>query len=382
MKRAPIRDILWLFTGTRLVLLMVTYFAYILLTAPKYSSTPVDTAALFSSWNHWDAANYVRIAQFGYNQLPYDLAFFPLFPLLIAAIAYPLGGSWSYLLAGTLISNVALLGAMFVIYQLAVDIAGEQVARRTLLYLCIFPTAFYFFAAYNESLLILLTAGSFLAMRRQKWWLAGILGLLASLTRSAGLFLVIPYIIELWISRESITATRQNILHRVLPIVLIPIGTLLYCIYCWHITGNPIAFAAVQSHWGRHTTWPGVGIVQAFIDLFWYQPFGSFNEAHIILDLTATIGFIVLAILGWRKLRLSYSIWVAILLFFYLLSPGLAKTDVLLSNQRFVLEMFPAFITLAMLGIKHPRLHQALMLVFPTLLATLSILFIMNRWMV
>ena len=72
----------------------------------------------------------------------------------------------------------------------------------------------------------------------------------------------------------------------------------------------------------------------------------------------------------------------AILLFFYLLSPGLAKTDVLLSNQRFVLEMFPAFITLAMLGIKHPRLHQALMLVFPALLATLSVLFIMNRWMV
>src|SRR5439155_1126519 len=285
MKRAPIRDILWLFTGTRLVLLMVTYFAYILLTAPKYSSTPVDTVALFSSWNHWDAANYLRIAQFGYNQHPYDLAFFPFFPLLLAAVAYPLGGGWSYLLAGTLISNAALLGALFVIYQLAVDIGGDQVARRTLLYLCIFPTAFYFFAAYNESLLILLTAGSFLAMRRQKWWLAGVLGLLASLIRSAGLLFVILYFIDLWLSRSRITAQRQN---------LVPIVLLLY----------------------------------------------------------------------------------------YLLSPGLAKTDVLLSKQRFVLEMFPAFITLAMLGIKYPRLHQALMLVFPALLATLSVLFIMNRWMV
>jgi hypothetical protein len=382
MKRAPIRDILWLFSGTRVVLVMVTYFAYILLTAPKYSSTPVDTVALFSAWNHWDAANYVRIAHFGYDQLPYDLAFFPLFPLLIAAIALPLGGGWGYLIAGTLISNAALLGALFVIYQLAADIGGDQVARRTLLYLCIFPTAFYFFAAYNESLLILLTAGSFLAMRRQKWLLAGMLGLLASLTRSAGLLLVIPYIIELWISRENVMATRQNFVLRALPVLLIPVGTLLYCVYCWYITGNPIAFAAVQSHWGRHTTWPWGGIVQALIDLFWNQPFGSFNEAHIILDLTATIGFIVLAIVGWSKLRLSYSVWVAILLFFYLLSPGLAKTDVLLSNQRFVLEMFPAFITLAMLGIKYPRLHQAFMLVFPALLATLSILFIMNRWMV
>src|SRR6266849_9518545 len=120
MKRAPVRDILWLFAGTRLLLVMVTYFAYILLTAPKYSSTPVDTMALLASWNHWDAANYVRIAQFGYNQLPYDLAFFPLLPLLTTALAHVLG-SWSYLFAATLISNAALLGALFVLYQLAVE---------------------------------------------------------------------------------------------------------------------------------------------------------------------------------------------------------------------------------------------------------------------
>jgi hypothetical protein len=98
--------------------------------------------------------------------------------------------------------------------------------------------------------------------------------------------------------------------------------------------------------------------------------------------LTATLGFILLAVLGWRKLRLSYSVWIAVLLVFMLLSPGVDKTDVLLSNQRLVIEMFPAFITLAMLGIKHPRLHQTFTLVFPVLLATLSILFIMNRWMV
>lgn len=380
MKRAPVRDILWLFTGTRLILIMVTYFAYILLTAPKYSSTPVDTTALLASWNHWDAANYVRIAQYGY-QTQFDVAFFPLLPLMIAGGAYVLG-SWSYLTLGTVISNAALLGAMFVLYQIAVDAGGEKVARRTLLYLCIFPTAFYFFAAYNESLFILLSAGAFLAMRRQHWWLAGILGLLASLARSAGVLLVIPYVIELWQSRESIMAARQNMFLRILPIILIPLGTLLYALYCWHISGNLLDFVSVQSHWGRHTTWPWRGIVQAFIDLFWNQPFGSFNEAHIILDLTATLGFIALNIIGWRKLRLSYSVWVAILLFYILLSPGTDKTDVLLSNQRFVLEMFPAFITLAMLGIQHPRLHQACMLIFPTLLATLSILFIMNKWMV
>jgi Gpi18-like mannosyltransferase len=254
MKRAPIRSILWLFVITRILLMMVTYFGYILLTAPKYSSSPVDTVAFFTSWNHWDAENYVRIARFGY-QTPYDVAFFPLFPLLIRVIALLLGGR-GYLTIGILLSNGALLGAMILLYQLAVESGGEQVARRTLLYLCIFPTAFFFFAAYNESLFLLLTIAVFLAVRRQRWWLAGLCGLLAAMTRSAGVLLVLPYLYELWIAREGILATRRRTLAALLPIVLIPVGTLLYCAYCWKISGNPIAFAAVQSHWGRHTSPP------------------------------------------------------------------------------------------------------------------------------
>lgn len=380
MKRAPVRDIIWLFVATRLVLVMVTYVGYILLTAPKYSSNPVDIVGILASWNHWDGANYVRIAQFGY-QTPYDVAFFPLFPLLITAFAHVLG-SWSYLLVGTIISNAALLGALFVIYQLAVEAGGDQVAQRTMLYLCIFPTAFFFFAPYNESLFLLLTASTFLAMRHQSWWLAGLLGLLAALTRSAGIFLVIPYMVELWMTRESITASRQNMLLRILPILLIPLGTALYAIYCWYISGNPLDFIAVQSHWGRHTTWPWQGIWQSLTEIFWYQPFGSFNEVHNLLDLSATLAFIALAIVGKNKLRASYSIWMGVALLYMILSPAIAAPDPLESNQRFVLEMFPAFITLSMLGIKHPRIHQAIMLVFPALLATLSILFIMNRWMV
>src|SRR6266481_2208899 len=316
MKRPPIRDIIWLFIATRLLLVMVSYFGYILLTVPKDSLVGVNTLAFFTSWNRWDAANYVRIAQFGYQRV-YDTAFFPLFPLLISAIAHLLG-SWSYLLVGTLLSNAALLGSLFVIYQLAVESQGEQVAGRTLLYLCIFPTAFFFFAAYNESLFLLLTSGAFLAMRRQRWWLAGILGMLAAITRPAGLFLGVIYLWELWVSQGSIIATRQKIMLRLLPIVLIPLGTAIYCLYCWNVWGDPIAFVTVQSHWARQLSWPWQGILVSLYELFWAQPFGSFNEVHIVLDLSATIGFIVLAVLGWRKLRLrfSYNLWLGMLIFY------------------------------------------------------------------
>ena len=382
MKRPPTRDIILLFVATRLLLVMVTYFGYILLVVPKDSTIPVNIISLLTSWNRWDATNYVRIAQFGYQKV-YDLAFFPLFPALIWTIGHLLG-NWSYLLVGTVISNLALLGALFVIYQLAVESLGEQVAHRTLLYLCIFPTAFFFFAAYNESLFLLLTASAFLAMRRQRWWLAGILGMLAALTRSAGLFLVIPYLWELWVSQGSIIATRQKILLRLIPIVLIPLGTALYCLYCWNVWGDPIASVTVQSHWARQLSWPWLGILVSLYELFWVQPFGSFNEVHIVLDLSATIGFIVLAVLGWRKLRLrfSYNLWLGMLIFYGLIGPALVRHDAVQSNQRLVLEMFPAFFVLAALGVKHPRLHETLMLIFPVLLATLSVLFVTNRWMV
>ena len=380
MKRAPIRDITALFIATRLVLMMVTYFGYILLTAPKYSSTPVNTTAFFSVWNHWDATRYLAIAQYGY-QTPNDLAFFPLFPVLIALFSYLLGNG-SYLLVGTLLSNGALLAALFVLYQLAVESLSEQVARRTLLYICIFPTALFFFAPYNESLFLLLTAGTFLAFRRQKWWLAGLLGLFAALTRSSGILLVVPYMYELWLVRENIFSSIKNSVFGLLPVLLIPLGTAFYCLYCWRVSGNPLAFAAVQIHWARQFSWPWQGIWQALFELFWNQPFGSFFEVHTLLDLSATLSFLALTIIGWRVLRKSYTLWAIVLLFFTSLSPSLGQHDALISNQRFVLELFPCFITLAVLGVKYPRLHQAIQLAFPMLLATLSIIFVMNQWMV
>lgn len=419
MKRTPVRDILWLFVATRLLLLLITYIMYILLTAKKYSSMPVDAVALFTSWDHWDAANYIRIAQYGYQSV-FDLAFFPLFPLLIACISHMLG-SWSYLLVGTILSNAALFGALWVIYHLVSKHVGDTIARRTLLYLCIFPTAFFFFAAYNESLYLLLAAGTFLALEHERWWLAGVLGMLAALTRSIGVLLLIPYLVSIlsrfWeLQQQQIPITTSlgqgqaaaptrglgkiflfpasfvsyalahlpTILKCLLPCILIPLGTGIYALYCWRTFGNPLAFASVQSHWGRQTSWPWVGILHELGALFWNhpQPFGSANQATMILNLSATCGFIFLIIAGWRTLPKSYSLWMSVCLIFILTSPAIIKPDVLLSNQRFVLELFPAFITLALLTEKRPRLHYACTLIFASLLAILSTAFVMNRWIV
>src|SRR5262249_12351543 len=186
---------------------------------------------------------------------------------LIKCVAF-LFGNHGYVAIGMLLSNAALLGALFVLYQLATDILGNQVARRTLLYLCIFPTAFFFFAAYNESLFLLLTTSVFLAMRRQKWWLAGFLGFFAALTRSAGVLLVIPYFYEVWETwRADRAASTKLLLARLAPAFFIVLGTLTYSFYCWKTFGDPFAFINAQERWQRHISWPWTGLWAALLEL-------------------------------------------------------------------------------------------------------------------
>ena len=386
VKPVPVRDTLWLFLGTRVLLVIGTYLSFILFPVPAhvYPQSPVDMTGLLLSWKHWDAIDYIQIAQSGY-QNGLQTAFFPLFPLLAKGMAL-LFLNRAYTLAAMLVSNLALFGALYVIYQIAADALGEAVGRRAMLYLCIFPTAFFFFAAYNESLFLLLSASALYSLRHQKWLLAGVLGALAALTRSAGVLLVVPFLYELWmardLSRPGLPKQLVGLLTKALPMILIPLGTLLYCLYCWRYFGNPFSFAAVEKSWGRPFTLPWVGLIDAFRQILVIQPFGSFMEVHTLIDLSAVLGFIALAVAGWRYLSLRYTIWVVMLLLFMLSGSAIASADPLFADQRYVLEMFPGFMMLAALGLKYQRLHQAIIISFPFLQAMMAALFVLHRWMV
>lgn len=382
----PVANILGLFLGTRLLLLAGTYLCFILFPVPThaYPEKQVDVMALLSSWNHWDASHYVEIAQHGYRQMT-DVAFFPLFPLLVSGTA-SLFGHQAYPLAAVLVSNLALLGALFVLYGLAADELNERAGQYTLLYLCLFPTAFFFFAGYNESLFLFFSCATLFALRHQRWWLAGGLGALAALTRSAGALLLLPYLCEVWLTRSEsppgLLRRLAGLLPVVLPALLIPLGTLLYCYYCWKHAGDPLAFASVQRFWGRSLTAPWAGISGSLWQVFRHQPLGSFFEVHVLLDLCATLSFLTLSLLSWRYLRVSYALWISLLALYMLLSSAVSVPDHLVSNQRFVLEMFPGFLVLALLGTRHPRLHLTIVTSFPFLQAIFVALFVLNRWMV
>ncbi len=143
----------------------------------------------------WDGTWYLGIARHGYDtSLTYradgslvntNIVFFPLYPLLIRVLSWPLG----LLHAALLISWVSgVLGAV------AIRAVGEQLYdRRTGVLLAalwgILPTALVESMAYTESLLTALLALGLLFLLRRQWVAAGVTSLFAGLTHPTGLAL-------------------------------------------------------------------------------------------------------------------------------------------------------------------------------------------------
>ena len=137
-----------------------------------------------------------------------NVAFFPLFPLLIrtthdaiAVVARAVTG-WippdgtfpPYLWAGLLVANLCTAGALVFLYGLVRLDYGRAVARRTVTLLSLSPMSFFLFAAYSEGAFLLCAAGCFYMLRQQRWWQAGLWGLLAAATRPPGAVLVVPFL--------------------------------------------------------------------------------------------------------------------------------------------------------------------------------------------
>ena len=144
---------------------------------------------LLGPWAHWDGVWFVRIAADGYRAHWDSQAFFPLYPLLVRALAAGVG---DYVVAGLIVSLAAYAGAMVVLFRLARAELGPRVALWSVVLVSVFPTALFFQAVYSEALFLLLTLLAFWWARGGRWALAGAAGLLAVLTRSTGLLLVLP----------------------------------------------------------------------------------------------------------------------------------------------------------------------------------------------
>ncbi|MGE0489889.1 MAG: hypothetical protein AB7S38_11855 [Vulcanimicrobiota bacterium] len=184
------RWIVGLWALSRLVLSLVGWLALTYL--PSYSPHP-EAGPWYTMWSRLDSLHYLRIVEQGYIPgLGGTCAWFPGYPLLVSSLSWCCPAS----VAGLIVSNVALLGSMLVLWELFRERHDLVMCRRMMGLWLAFPSAFFLSAVYSESSFLLLSAGAFLAARRQKWPLVGLLGALAAATRPTGLLLALALYFE------------------------------------------------------------------------------------------------------------------------------------------------------------------------------------------
>jgi len=354
-----------------LITLIVKVFIFSLGFAVSYMNEGAapPLSIIMRQFSHWDSPHYIDIAKNGYvneGDQAFFIVFFPLYPVLIRLITF----NFEYInLSALIVSNVSSIFAAVYLFKLAQLEFGDDVAKKAVLYLSIFPTAYFLSAVYTEGLFFALVIASVYYARVGKWALAGFLSLFAALTRIAGLLLLPTLIIEyLHQKKWKLKDVNFNILWPLLALA----GFLIYLSINNQVTGSYFTFMEIERiHW-----YQSIDPVQGFINACNWAIGASFPESITLGGaqlIFAIFGLLIVAAGFLRRLRPSYNVY---MLLTWMLS---VSTGWWISIPRYVMATFPLFILLGLLA--HKRIiHYAIVIVFTAALCFFTVLFAMGLW--
>jgi hypothetical protein len=382
-----VRETLAVFTLTRLLFVLLTYFGVILFESRLHGPHPSFVHQLLPAWNNpvshgWDTQWYIDIARRGYAWKKTvgtsPTAFFPLYPLLIHIGI--VATHRSAILVALLISNLAFLGALVYVWLLAEWEIDRAVARRVILYVATFPTALFFFAGYTESLFLFLTVAAFYHLRRREWLIAGLFGALASATRVGGILLMVPMLYEY--ARDRNFSPRE-IDPGIVGVLLVPAGLLAFMVYLNAEVGNALAFTSAQSAWQKiFTPWLWAGFLESVRQIL-VLPRASFMQAHNVINVALGGLFVVWSALAARRLPAAYGLYLLAFWLVTLSSPAMAGgyQVPLISLSRYILALFPVFFYIAMLG-KRGWFHESYLVLSVGMLSLFTVQFLIGGWII
>jgi len=327
---------LLVFAGTRIGLFVLSLMGVGLTGIPQGQPTgvpgwappPLDSGwhLLFTATERQDALWFLRIATQGYRKTDTSAAFFPLYPAVVKGVSFLTFGH--PLLAALLVSNACLLGALILFYDLTAREFSTAVARKSVLLLAIFPTAFFLMAPYSESLFLLLALATFRAARTERWgWAAGF-ALLATLTRSVGIVLAPALLIE------SVHQWRDGarFLPRAAASAAPALGLGLVFAAWWRWGGDALAPLHVQAAWRPHAGAPWATLWHGLVSAYRYQ-------SYWLLDAVVVFAALAALIAGARRIRPTYLVFALGALTLPLFAEFPDRP--LLSMPRFACVVFP-----------------------------------------
>ncbi|WP_217142528.1 hypothetical protein [Streptomyces sp. AC627_RSS907] len=303
----------------------------------------------------WDSDWYLAIADHGYDHElgtahnTNNLAFFPLYPVLVKAVAVLTPGTRAS--TGLGLAVVASLLAAWGVFAVGDHLHGRRVGVLLTTLWAAFPVGAVQWMGYTESLFTACAAWSLYAVLTGRWlWAAG-LATLAGLTRPTGIAVA---------AAVTLTALLRLARHRTLAprvlaaAALAPLGWCAYVGWVGLRLGRWDGYFAVQRLWYNEFD-GGLRTLHQVRWLLWRDPTPQLFLVMVTLTL---IGAVVLfALSAWDRQPAALLVFTGVVLTIVLGSGG-----VYFPRARFLLPAFPLLLPLALHLSRASRRHRALTL--------------------
>jgi hypothetical protein len=266
-----------------------------------------DTFARYDSgWYHGIASQGYIYGAGGRN----NLAFFPVYPMLMRAGGTLLGGRQEdYYFAGIVVSWLAFAAAMTVLYRVALLDLPRPAAVRAVMYAAAFPFAYFFGMVYSESVFLLAMVLTVYALRTRKWVVAALSGAVMTATRVTGVMAVPGLALIAW---RIAGADRRSQMLALAAVAASMAGIGLYSLFNYQMSGTPFAWYDAITFWGYR---PGgnpfggvLGLLQALVTRP-YQFLATERMApYDTLNALSALGALALLPLIVRRFNAGYAL--------------------------------------------------------------------------
>ncbi|MEM8860967.1 MAG: mannosyltransferase family protein [Chloroflexota bacterium] len=375
---------LYAFVASRLVVFFAAYFGEIMIVTGReqdfYHIAPdnifLDVLA------RWDSGFYVSIVDRGYIMIIGEIsniAFFPLYPLLISFTNIFFDNT---LLSGVIVSHATFFFALVYLYRLTLLFTdNEKAAQRTIYYLSVFPTAFFFSAVYTESLFLFLSVAAIYYAKIRQWEYAAVFTLLVGVTRITGILIFGIVGLE-WLASHGWTLANclkkeswENLWQGIKTdwfnlglLLMAPLGLLSHMMFLNNQFQDPIAFWSVQSAFNRQAAGPIAILIRDFGPVLGQNFWLGDIWWNVLLDTIAICFALILAPFVYRKFDVGLALFVVL----SILVPLSSGTG---SMTRYILVLFPLFMMLGVWG-ERQSVDRFIQTFFPTFMGLLTAVFV------
>ena len=258
-----------------------------------------------AGWYHGIASRGYLYGAGGRN----NLAFFPVYPLLMRAGGTLLGGRQEdYYFAGIVISWLAFAAAMTVLYRLALLDLPRPTAIRAVMFTAAFPFAYFFGMVYSESLFLLTLALATYTLRTRRWLAAAISGAVMTATRVTGVMALPGLAYVAWRAAQDRPAQVRAVAAMAASLA----GIGIYCAFNYRVSGSPFAWYDAITFWGYHPGGDPFGGVLGLLRALVVRPYRFLATERMApydtLNALAALTALALLPVIWRRFNLGYAL--------------------------------------------------------------------------